>query len=220
MVSENRSTLRDLFDQISQSLRPQTETRPGDPGYLIAGLGNPGREYRQNRHNVGFMVLDRLAESLNTNFSRLESKALVTKTTYNGIKLILVKPQTYMNLSGQPVSSLSRFYKIPYEQLLMVYDDVDLPFGTLRMRPEGGSGGQKGMKSIIERLGTQAFPRLRVGIGRPPGRMDAADYVLQNFSGSDQEFLPVILDQATQAVLDFVSQGIEVAMNKYNATRI
>lgn len=220
MVSENRSTLRDLFDQISQSLRPQTETRPGDPGYLIAGLGNPGQEYRQNRHNVGFMVLDRLAESLNTNFSRLESKALVTKTTYNGIKLILVKPQTYMNLSGQPVSSLSRFYKIPYEQLLVVYDDVDLPFGTLRMRPEGGSGGQKGMKSIIEHLSTQAFPRLRVGIGRPPGRMDAADYVLQNFSGSDQEFLPVVLDQATQAVLDFASQGIEAAMNKYNATRI
>ena len=220
MSKKRTGTLRDLFDQISHSLRPQNEVEVGGSGYLIAGLGNPGREYRHNRHNVGFMVLDRLVESLNTDFSRLESKALVTKTTYNGVKLILVKPQTYMNLSGQPVSSLTRFYKIHHEQLLVVYDDVDLPYGTLRLRPNGGSGGQKGMESIIERLGTQTFPRLRVGIGRPPGRMDAAAYVLRDFTKEDLEFLPVILDHAAQAVLDFVSQGVDAAMNKYNPTQI
>lgn len=184
--------------------------------YLIAGLGNPGRQYRSNRHNVGFMVLDKLAERLGVSFSRVESQALVTKADFEGNRLILVKPQTFMNLSGQALVSLARFYKVPDDNLMVVFDDVDLPFGMLRLRPGGGSGGQKGMASIIERLGTQDFPRLRFGIDRPPGRMDAADYVLQDFSRSQIEFLPSLLDRAVEAILLFVDQGLEAAMNKFN----
>lgn len=185
--------------------------------YLIAGLGNPGREFRANRHNVGFMAVDRLAERLGTTFSRLESKALVAKAEFDGHRLILVKPQTFMNLSGQAVASLARFYRVQHENLLVIYDDVDLPFGTIRLRPGGGSGGQKGMASIIERLGTQDFPRLRIGIDRPPGRMDAAAYVLQNFNPGEVETLPLILDRAADAVLLFITQGLAAAMTKFNA---
>lgn len=184
--------------------------------YLIVGLGNPGREYRGSRHNVGFMLLDRLAGGLGVSFSRVESRALVTKAEHLGNRLILVKPQTYMNLSGQAVSSLLRFYKVPLERLMVVYDDVDLPLGTLRLRPGGGSAGHKGVQSIIEKLGTQEFPRLRAGVNRPPGRMEAADYVLQDFSKDESELLQEVLSRATQAVLTFVSEGIVVAMNQFN----
>lgn len=184
--------------------------------YLVAGLGNPGRQYRENRHNVGFLVVDRLAARLGVTFSRLESKALVTKADYEGERLILAKPQTFMNLSGQAISGLLRFYKIPAKNLLIVYDDVDLPLGTLRLRPAGSAGGQKGMLSIIERLATQDFPRLRIGIDRPPDRMDAASYVLQDFSRAEAEVLPEILDRAVAAILTFVSNGLDAAMNQYN----
>jgi PTH1 family peptidyl-tRNA hydrolase len=185
--------------------------------YLIAGLGNPGPEYRRNRHNVGFMLLDRMAERLGLNFSRFESNALIAKGEYQGKRLILAKPRTYMNLSGQAVGALLRYYKVPLANLMVAYDDVDLPLGTLRLRPTGGSAGQKGMMSIIERLGTQDFPRLRIGIGRPPGRMDAADYVLQDFSAAELEFLTPTLERAVDAVLTFLSEGLDAAMNKYNA---
>ena len=186
--------------------------------FLIAGLGNPGAQYRQTRHNVGFMVVDRLAARLGVTFSRLESKALVTKTDYQGKRLVLVKPHTFMNLSGQPISSLTRYYKVPHENLLVTYDEVDLPLGTLRLRPGGGSAGHKGMASIIERLGGQEFPRLRLGVGRPPGRMNAADYVLQDFSASEKELLNVALDAAVEAVLVFVTESLEAAMNRFNGT--
>jgi PTH1 family peptidyl-tRNA hydrolase len=185
--------------------------------YLIIGLGNPGREYRTSRHNIGFMLLDRLAERLGASFSRLESKALVTKAELNASRLVLAKPQTYMNLSGGAVSSLARFYKIDLSGLLVVCDDIDLPFGMLRLRPGGGSAGQKGMQSIIDSLGTQDFPRLRLGVSRPPGRMDAADYVLQNFSKEETSFLPAILDRGVEAVLTFAQSGLAEAMNRYNA---
>ena len=184
--------------------------------YLIVGLGNYGREYRNNRHNLGFMTVDRLAERLGVSFSRIESKALVTKGDQQGNRLILAKPQTYMNLSGQAVSALVRYYKIPLENVLVVYDDVDLPFGVLRLRPSGGTGGHKGIGSITERLGSQEFPRLRMGIDRPPGRMEAADYVLQDFSREQVAALPEILDQAVEAILMYVTEGLEAAMNTYN----
>ena len=186
-----------------------------DP-FLIVGLGNPGKQYAVNRHNVGFMVLSRLAEKLGESFSRMESRALVAKVNYQGTRLVLAKPQTYMNGSGSAVRSLLRFYKIPPQQLLVVYDDVDLPLETLRLRAEGGSGGQKGMQSIIEQLGSESFPRLRVGIGRPPGRMEAADYVLQDFSRSEQEFIDLTLSRAVDAILTFITDGLEKAMNLYN----
>jgi PTH1 family peptidyl-tRNA hydrolase len=184
--------------------------------YLIVGLGNPGREYKANRHNLGFMVLDCLAARLGTSFSRLQSHALIAKGDYEQRHIILAKPQTYMNLSGQAVGSLARFYKAPLENMLVVYDDVDLPLGALRLRPDGGSAGQKGMRSIIERLGTEVIPRLRVGIGRPPGRMNAAAYVLQDFSREETTLLPQILERACEAALTFVMRGLETAMNQYN----
>ncbi len=188
--------------------------------FLIAGLGNPGPDYRQNRHNVGFMVVGSLASALNIPIQRVEMRALVGKGTLEGERLILAKPQTYMNNSGQAVASLARFYKIPPEQLLVVHDDLDLSFGTLRLRPFGGTGGQRGMESIVEKLGTRNFPRLRVGIGRPPGRMDPADYVLHNFDSDQQEFLPEILSRAVKAIQCFVLKDIETAMNEFNGSLI
>ncbi len=184
--------------------------------FLITGLGNPGRQYQSNRHNIGFAVMDSLAETLGTSFSRMESKALVAKADHKNQRLILAKPQTYMNLSGQAVSSLQRFYKISLDNLIVVYDEVDLDFGILRLRPSGGSAGHNGMNSIITQLGTQEFPRLRIGVGRPPGRMDAAAYVLQDFSQTEEAELAFIRRQAVEALLSFVTQGIDPAMNAYN----
>lgn len=184
--------------------------------FLIVGLGNPGREYRQNRHNIGFMLMDRLASNLGESFSRVESRALITKTKYKDHRLILAKPQTYMNNSGQAISSLYRYYKIPVEKLLVIYDDVDLPFGKLRIRPAGGSGGHRGMKSVIESLGTEEFPRLRIGIGRPPGRREAADHVLQDFSKEEGKYLTELLDGGIEAVLTYITDGIDQAMNQFN----
>ncbi len=193
-----------------------TDTYQENSRYLIVGFGNPGRQYKGNRHNIGFMLVDNLARRLGVTFSRMESRALVTKTDYQDKRLILAKPQTYMNLSGQAVASLVKFYKIPLENLLIAYDDVDLPLGTIRIRPMGGSAGQKGMRSTIERLGTEEFPRIRLGVDRPPGSMQAADYVLQNFSNDEIELVNFVIDRATDAILVFVTEGLNVAMNIYN----
>ena len=191
--------------------------------FLIVGLGNPGREYRETRHNVGFMLLDRLAVKLNAHFTRLQSRALVASAIYVPRKMdvperkvILAKPQTFMNLSGQSVQGLIHFYKLPLNNLLVVHDDLDLPPGTIRIRPDGGSPGQKGMTSILERLGTEDFPRLRLGIGRPPGQMQAPDFVLQEFSKFDLEIISETLNRAVEAVLTFITEGLEAAMTKYN----
>ncbi len=184
--------------------------------YLIVGLGNPGRDYRQNRHNAGFILVDRLAVKLEARFTRLQSRSLIATTTYLERKIILAKPQTYMNLSGQSVQGLVHFYKLPLTNLLVAHDDIDLPSGTIRIRPDGGSAGQKGMTSIIERLGTDEFPRLRLGIGRPPGRMDAPDYVLQDFSSEEIALLSETINHAVEAVLTFLTDGLETAMNRFN----
>jgi PTH1 family peptidyl-tRNA hydrolase len=184
--------------------------------YLIIGLGNPGREYRETRHNIGFMLLDRLTVKLNTRFTRLQSKALVASANYQECKIILAKPQTFMNLSGHSVQGLMHFYKLPLDNLLIAHDDLDLPVGTIRIRPDGGSAGQKGMISTIERLGTDEFPRLRLGIGRPPGQMQAPDYVLQDFSNTDLTLISETLNRAVEAVLMWVTDGLDAAMNKFN----
>jgi peptidyl-tRNA hydrolase, PTH1 family len=189
-----------------------------DSTFLLIGLGNPGREYKDNRHNFGFMLIDRIAVRLNARGMKLQSKAIVTNSVYEERKLILAKPQTYMNLSGHSVQGLAHFYKLPLENLLVAHDDLDLPFGTIRLRPGGGPGGQKGVASTIERLGTQDFARLRLGIGRPPGRMDPAAYVLQDFSKDDMKILSEILDRAADAVLEFVVHGLDKAMNKFNGS--
>jgi len=184
--------------------------------FLLIGLGNPGREYKDSRHNVGFMMIDRIAVRLDARGMKLQSKALVMSGMYEERKIILAKPQTYMNLSGQSIHGLARFYKIPLENMILAHDDLDLPFGTIRIRPGGGPGGQKGVASTIERLGTKDFRRLRIGIGRPPGRMDPADYVLQNLAQSDLILLSEILERAAEATLTLVTEGLNAAMNKFN----
>lgn len=186
-----------------------------DP-YLIIGLGNPGREYKDTRHNFGFMLIDLLADRIGARGMKVQSKAIVISATYEEHRLILAKPQTYMNLSGQSVQGLLHFYKIPHNNLLIAHDDLDLPYGTIRIRPAGGPGGQRGMANTIELLGTKDFPRLRLGIGRPPGRMDAKDYVLQNFSKDELKLLPELLSRASDAALEFVRNGLNAAMNKFN----
>jgi PTH1 family peptidyl-tRNA hydrolase len=188
--------------------------------YLIIGLGNPGREYRDNRHNVGFMLIDRLTVRLNARGMKLQSKAIVTSATYEERKLILGKPQTYMNLSGGSVQGLINFYKIPLSNFMIVSDDLDIPFGTIRIRASGGAGGQRGVASTIERLGTKDFPRIRIGIGRPPGRMDPAAYVLQNIPRGEMATLSDVLDHAADAVLAFVKDGLNKSMNQFNGSAI
>jgi PTH1 family peptidyl-tRNA hydrolase len=184
--------------------------------YLIVGLGNPGPRYHHNRHNVGFMVVDALADAAKIPIRRVEFRALVGKGEFSDERLILAKPQTFMNNSGQAVGALVRFYKIPVDHLLVVHDDLDLPFGTLRLRPRGGAGGQRGMASIMATLNTQDFARLRVGIGRPPGRMDPSDYVLHDFDPPEEEMLPALLSSAVDATRMFLQDGIERAMNEFN----
>lgn len=199
-----------MTDHMSASNAPQM--------FLLVGLGNPGRQYRETRHNVGFMVVDQIAKELNIKLGRVQSKAIMGTGEHAGNKIILAKPQTFMNLSGQAVAGLMRFYKIPISNLLVAHDDLDLPLGTLRMRPGGGSAGQKGLGSTIERLGTQEFPRLRVGIGRPPGQMDAAEYVLREIPSGDQEILRAVLERAAEAALVFIEYGLDEAMNRYNGS--
>jgi PTH1 family peptidyl-tRNA hydrolase len=185
--------------------------------FLLAGLGNPGKKFRKNRHNVGYMLISHLAEHLGENFSRMENKALIAKATYDEQRIILAKPQTFMNLSGQSIGPLARYYKVSLERVLVAFDDVDLPLGTIRIRPSGGSSGQKGMKSIIDNLGTTEFPRLRLGIGRPPGRMSAANYVLQDFPPGELDIISSTLDRATEAVLLYIASSLEEAMNRFNS---
>lgn len=186
--------------------------------YLLIGLGNPGREYRDSRHNAGFMLMDRLAVRLNAQGLKVQSKAVVTTAHFEDRKIILAKPQTYMNLSGQSAQGLLSFYKIPMENMLIAHDDLDIPFGTIRIRPKGGPGGQGGMASTIQQLGTKDFPRLRIGIGRPPGRMDPAAYVLQDFTREEMKSVSEIIDRAADAALEFVKNGLNAAMNKYNGS--
>lgn len=206
-----------LFNLIKKSQAPENNGEV-DASYLIVGLGNPGREYRNTRHNIGFLAIDALAKSLNVTLGKVQSKALVGQGKIGSNKVILVKPQTYMNLSGQAVSGLLNFYKISAEHLIVIHDDIDLPFGTIRIRPGGGSAGQRGVKSIIEKVGTQEFARMRLGVGRPPGQMEAAAYVLQPFTKEDEEFLVNFLAKAAEAANEFVNNGLNAAMNKYNGT--
>ncbi len=182
---------------------------------LIVGLGNPGRSYAAHRHNVGFRCLEHLAEVHGLSFVRDRAKADLASGQIAALRVLLVKPRTYMNLSGQAVSRLARFYKIAPQDILVIYDDLDLPLGVIRLRPEGGSGGHKGMKSIIESLGSQAFPRLRMGIGRPPDE-DVVDYVLSDFTLDEEIAIENACEKAVAAVECFLTKGIAAAMNEYN----
>jgi PTH1 family peptidyl-tRNA hydrolase len=169
-----------------------------------------------NRHNVGFMLLDRLAKEMGCAFRRRQAGSLVTDGRLEGMKVILAKPQGFMNTSGGPVASLVRFFQIPLDQLIVAHDDLDLPLGTIRLRGSGGSAGHRGMQSIISRLGSQDFPRLRIGIGRPPGRMDPADFVLKDFAKGETELLEITLAKGTECLRTLLSDGLEVAMTRFN----
>ena len=187
-----------------------------EDNYLIVGLGNPGLEYKHTRHNFGFMTIEHLAGRLNVTLKRMKFKAMIAETRLDGKLVVLAKPLTFMNDSGNSVGPLTRYFKVPLGNLLVMHDDLDLPLGSVRLRPQGGSSGQRGMASIINRLGTQEFPRMRLGIGRPPGQMDPVDYVLQPFQAQEVELKKMVLDQAADAAETFIRAGIEAAMNKYN----
>lgn len=186
---------------------------------LIVGLGNPGRRYARHRHNAGFMTVDRLAQRHGLTFARRKGKAAVAEGTIANQRVILAKPQMYMNVSGESVARLVRFFKLPPDRVLIIYDDLDLPLARLRLRPNGGSAGHKGLKSIIQRLGTQAFPRLRVGIGRP-AHGDPTDFVLQAFTADEWIDMDVALSRAAEAIEYWLVHGINAAMNIFNQPAI
>jgi PTH1 family peptidyl-tRNA hydrolase len=184
--------------------------------HLVVGLGNPGSGYANNRHNVGFQCVERLAAAHSLSFDRRQKRSSLALGTILTRSVILAKPWTYMNRSGHAVAALARFYRVASSRLFIVYDDLDLPLGTTRIRPSGGSGGHRGMQSIINQLGHRDFPRLRIGIGRPPGRMDPSDYVLQDFSVDEKVVVATVLDQAIAAIETWLSHGIEEAMSLHN----
>lgn len=187
--------------------------------FLIVGLGNPGRKYRGNRHNIGFMAVDALAAAHNLQSSKVQNKAMVGNGRIQNQNVIIAKPQTYMNSSGDAVGPLARYYKVPPENVLVVYDELDLPFGTIRLREKGGAGGHKGMKSIINHLG-QDFPRVRLGIGRPPGQMPVPAYVLQDFGKDDLALLDDVLAEAVRAIETYLRGGIQLAMSRHNGSLV
>ncbi len=187
-----------------------------DEPYVIVGLGNPGPHYARSRHNLGWLVADRLAQMYGLTFDKLQHKARLASGTVDGRRVILARPLTYMNLSGQAVGPLLRFYKAPLDHLLVVYDELDIPYGTLRLRPEGGAGGHGGMKSIIASVGSQDFARLRVGVGRPPAGWDAAAHVLAPWTKAEETELPSLVDRAAQTADTWLREGILTAMNRFN----
>lgn len=182
---------------------------------LIVGLGNPGPRYAENRHNIGYQCVERLVQRHGLAPGKMMFKAMVTSGHIAGVKTVLARPLTFMNLSGQAVRPLLRWYRVELADLLVIYDDLDLPLGKVRLRQQGGSGGHKGMRSIIEQLGTEAFPRLRVGIGRPV-HGEPPDHVLSNFTLDESIVVDRALDQAVAAVETFIVSGIQAAMNGYN----
>ena len=173
--------------------------------FLIVGLGNPGREYRLNRHNIGFRAADRLAKAWQIPLEHVRNKALVGVGQWHDYRIILAKPQTFMNLSSQAVSSLFRFYKIPLEKMLVIYDDLDLPLGTLRLRSDGGSAGHKGMTSIIQQLGSGDFPRLRLGIGHPGVKSEVVNWVLKKPSLDHRIAIEQAIDHSLRALPDLLA---------------
>jgi len=185
--------------------------------WMIVGLGNPGKEYEFTRHNVGFRATDLLAGLLKTKIDRLKCKALTRMVNWNGQKLLLVQPQTYMNLSGAAVSALASYYKIKPERILVIFDDISLPVGRIRIRKDGSAGGHNGIKSMIQSLGTDQFPRIKVGVGaKPHPDYDLADWVLSKFTSQEEKDLAPALENAAKAALLVLEQGTEKAASAYN----
>ena len=188
--------------------------------WLIVGLGNPGREYEKTRHNCGFRALDGLAQQLGCKVDKLKFQGLYTQTTYGGKKLFLLKPQTFMNLSGRAVLQLSAYFHIPPQRIIVMFDDISLEPGRLRVRADGSAGGHNGIKSIIQELGSQEFPRVKIGVGAKPNpEFDLADWVLSTFSANEEKALAVSLKNAADAALAIIDHGVPEAANRFNGSR-
>jgi PTH1 family peptidyl-tRNA hydrolase len=210
-----------LLNRLLNRDAPRSE--PDEQPWLVVGLGNPGPPYAGNRHNVGAMVVDLWAADLGERFSGHKTQADVAQVRMSpvgglpGPRVVLAKPRTYMNESGGPVAGLMRFFKVPAERLIVVHDELDLPFAALRLKRDGGEGGHNGLRSVSRSLGTKDYCRLRIGIGRPPGRLDAADFVLRDFSTVERKELPFLLSDATDALDGVVRAGWERTQNTVNA---
>lgn len=185
--------------------------------WLIVGLGNPGREYERTRHNTGFRAIDLLAQTLGCKIDKAKFQGLYGQTVYNGTKLFLLKPQTYMNLSGESVGEAARFYKVPADHVVVISDDVSLAAGRLRIRKSGSAGGHNGLKNIIQHLGTDGFPRIKVGVGMPehPDH-EMVNWVVGKPQGEEAKLLRATLDRAAEAALCLIEQGADTAMNRFN----
>jgi len=182
----------------------------------VVGLGNPGKKYQQTRHNIGFRVIDRIAEQHNVSVGKKYCDALVGEWTLDGEKIVLVKPQTYMNRSGAAIQGLLRKFRASAQEMVVVYDDIDLPFGRMRVRSGGSAGGHRGALSILESLAGASFPRIRLGIGRPPEGVDPADFVLATFKPEEGEAVETLIDQGAKAVVYLLREGVEKTMREFN----
>lgn len=198
-----------LFDRFKNQEK-------GQEFFVIAGLGNPGREYAETKHNVGFCVIDRLAEKYHIDVTKFKQKALIGDGNINGRRVLLVKPQTFMNLSGESIREIVNFYKIPQDRFVVIYDDTSLPAGQIRLREKGSHGGHNGIRNIIQQMGTDVFYRIKVGIGEKPNGWDLADYVLAKFDKDTMPLMESGMDKAVEAVELILSRGISDAMNRMN----
>ena len=188
--------------------------------WLIVGLGNPGKEYEKTRHNCGFRALDILADQLGVKVDKLKYQGLYAQANYNGNKVFLLKPQTYMNLSGRSVLQLSAYFNIPPQRIIVMFDDISLEPGRLRIRPDGSAGGHNGIKSIIQEIGAQTFPRVKIGVGaKPHPDYDLADWVLSTFTALEEKALSVSLKNAADAALAIIDRGVPEAANRYNGSK-
>lgn len=185
--------------------------------WLVAGLGNPGPEYAGNRHNAGFMVLDELAARVGGRFKAHRSRAEVVEGRLAALPVVLAKPLSFMNLSGGPVKALADFYKVTPDRVIVIHDELDIPYGALRAKIGGGDNGHNGLKSITKSLGTRDYPRIRFGIGRPPGRMDPATFVLRDFATAERKDLPFLVDRAADMVESLMTAGLEATQNRFHA---
>ncbi|MBT1002454.1 aminoacyl-tRNA hydrolase [Paenarthrobacter sp. DKR-5] len=189
--------------------------------WLVVGLGNPGPDYSHNRHNIGQMVLDELASRLGGTFKAHKARAQVLEARLGigGPKLVLAKPLTYMNLSGGPTAGLARFFDIPAANVIAVHDELDIPFNEVRLKLGGGEGGHNGLRDISKALGTKDYHRVRVGVGRPPGRMDAATFVLKDFAAAEKKDLPFLISEAADAVEALITDGLQATQQKFHSSR-
>lgn len=204
----------DLFAQIEQK---RTAAPATPPEWLVVGLGNPGKKYENTRHNTGFLVMDTLCREHSVSCDRSRFRALTGEAVLGGKRVLLLKPQTFMNLSGEAVREAAAFYKIPPERVLVIFDDISLPVGTLRIRAKGSAGGQNGVKNIIAQLGSEQFPRIKVGIGgKPHPDYDLADWVLSSFRPEEQEAMQDAAKRASAAVSELIEHGVPSAVQKYN----